>query len=157
MNAPKPWIRYSLIDGTILEISMHEKQEIGHGEAAFYVDRELAEEFIFGNRTIGRFVISLSGAPEVVARADDRNIRCPWYLEDVTRGSSSVELIRKVPTGLTVRRTDDLKMSMVIYATMHNDPNILLTRSNMDDGQQEQELSFDTNNPYSVYVRRYVA
>ena len=157
MNAPKPWIRYSLIDGTILEVSMQETQEIGHGEAAFYVDRDLADDFIFGSLNVGRFVISLSGAPEVVARDDDKNIRCPWYLEDVTHGSSSVELIQKIPTGLTVKRTDDLKMSMVIYATMHNDPNILLDRSNMNEGQQEQMLSFDTTNPYSVYVRRYVA
>ena len=158
MNAaPKPWVRYSLIDGVILEISMQKEQEFGQGEAVFFVERELAEEFISGKLNAGRFLVSLSGAPEIVARAEEKNIRCPWYLDDVTNGSGGIELIKKSPSGLTIQRTDDLKMSMVIYVTMENDPNVLLVRSGMDEGQEKQKLSFNTTIPYSIYVRRYVA
>lgn len=157
MNASsaKPWLRYSLIDGAVLEISMQESQAANPGEGILYVEQDLAISALDGRMNLNDYVVSLDDQT-LIKRGSERYIRTMWHLDDVTAGSNSIEFLLHEDDGATLRRTDDHDSRIVIYVTREQDPNYLLSRHLLDRGRSPQKIYFDAKIPYSIYAGHHV-
>lgn len=153
-SSDDPWLRYSVVDGTVLEVSMQEYKASSPGEGVLRVDRELAIGIINGTINPASYVVSIEDQT-LVKRGTSRYIRNMWHLQDITDGTNSVELIKKEDDGVTLRRTDDHESKMIIYVTKEHDPGYLLSRHYLKRGEP-QKIVFNAALPYSIYAGHHV-
>lgn len=154
-KSENPWLRYSLKDGSVLEISMQDKPEIHDSEGMLPIDKETAIGFLSGTINPSTYFVPIDD-PMLLLKAEGRYARTSWYLEEITDDRGSLEVIHRYNDGMVLRRHDSSSTSMMLYVTKEQDPSILLSRHLLASGGSTQTISFNIDVGYSVYVRQHV-